>query len=239
MIATYSGSGVYGAGSAQEYPNRAALVNGALIEEGYNTNYGASWFLTRGGLKFSYVKSSLVQQMRFNSTKAACTDSVAVWSPSATTGPITQRTIDNSRASSSAIPLIGDVKPTGLLSADISPEIPAGQDVAARRFGGPAHWGTGAKVFIANNTQSPATVWYEETAQDYTRLWPLHNRSCNIAMADGSVRSYYDKNGDTYLKNFDATGGFPSGVAPFADDEQEVVMTELMSFFGVSEYRAK
>ena len=86
------------------------------------------------------------------------------------------------------------------------------------------------------NTRDGADGWWafwnKNTLQDYTKLAPIHKNSCNVVMADGSVRSLYDKNKDGYLNN-----GFPKGDGskyPFADDKQELVPTDMASVYSLS-----
>jgi prepilin-type processing-associated H-X9-DG protein len=48
-------------------------------------------------------------------------------------------------------------------------------------------------------------IWTRGTLQDYRDFGPIHGTMgaslCNVLMADGSVRTFQDLNGDTYLNN--------------------------------------
>ena len=64
------------------------------------------------------------------------------------------------------------------------------------------------------------------TLQDYRGFGPVHGGVCNILMADGSVQSFADANGDHYLNpGFPATAG--GGI--FSDATVELTPGDLYS----------
>ncbi|MEX1095885.1 MAG: DUF1559 domain-containing protein [Planctomycetales bacterium] len=220
-------------------PARIAQVR-RMIEAGYNTNYAASWFFARGGMKLARTGTS------------ASADTVTVASAkglAGALGPLRRRQLDSSRVPSSNIPLLGDAGPgdarEAFLTADIPGfDLPAGSRLGEAMNDGPAYWDATAQkiVLIPNGTvvtpgagSASAPAWADDvlpTAQEAgspgadgklwlqdTRDWAaLHgsgaNGSCNILMADGSVKSFSDKNGDKYLNP-----GFP--IAPGTADEND------------------
>jgi len=214
--------------------DRKVIIEKKLIEKGFNTNYGASWFLVRGDVR---LDDTGVPQ-----TIGGCGGSV--FHRSSTTGPLELKRIDSSRISGSTIPLLADVNSRGLLSQDIGERLKSGTGLAVNLFGAPAGWiaATGEikrdpKPADAGftSTRDGATGWWafwnKNTLQDYTRLAPIHKNSCNVVMADGSVQSFYDSNKDGYLNN-----GFPKGDGskyPFADDKQELIPTDMTSVYSL------
>ena len=214
--------------------DRVGIVRTELIEQGYNTNYAASWFLVRGDLKLSETGVPQV-------ASGGCGGSV--FHRSSTAGPLDLKRIDTSRISSSTIPLVGDAATNGLLSQSLGDDLPSGAPLARKIFGGPATWlATGEikrdpKPVDAGytSTRDGPTGWWafwnKRTLQDYTHLAPLHKNSCNIVMADGSVQSFYDSNKDGLLNN-----GFPRGTGtnyPFANDTQEITSTDMTSVYSL------
>ncbi|MDX1929568.1 MAG: DUF1559 domain-containing protein [Pirellulaceae bacterium] len=215
--------------------DRKTRIRTELIEAGFNTNYGASWFLVRGDLRLDTSGVPLVT--------SGCGGSI--FDRSSTVGPIDMKRIDNSHLASSTIPLLADVKSSGTLSAGLSDDLPSGTSLSLHLFGGPATWiaATGeikrdpkpADIgFTA--TRDGATGWWafwtKNTLQDYTRLAPIHGNNCNAVMADGSVQTFYDRNKDGFLNT-----GFPRGDGskyPFADDTQELIPADMASIPSLS-----
>ncbi|GIW97823.1 MAG: general secretion pathway protein GspG [Pirellulaceae bacterium] len=241
IITDYGGVGD-AAVTHRTYTDRRELVEVELIEKGFNTNYGASWFLTRSDLKFNGASN-----YQLTSHRSGC--AADVWSRGATVGPLRQRLIDNSRAASSSIPLLGDVyEAPAVLSLPLG-DFEAGMPLASHRFGGPATWNpaTGAIFYPDSATvgNSPsgsfsAVLWYEETMQNYLALAPRHGKNCNVAMADGSVRQFYDRNGDGRLNNFSNNPKYVLGSgSPFGSDEPEIAPTDMHSFFSIMKYRGE
>ena len=89
-------------GTAINTAGRADYVVRALWEKGYNTNYVASWYLVRGGVKFQPGVTPLESSLVTGQGRKGL---------STTTGPLTRRIVENSRIVSSNIPLLGDAAP--------------------------------------------------------------------------------------------------------------------------------
>lgn len=222
---------------------RASMVATELIQKGYNTNYGASWWLVRSELNLSPagvpVRSS-----------ASC--SASLQSRNTTQGPLDFKRLDGSRLSSSTVPIVGDVRsaylssePYSQLSENLDADLVAGSELAYNRFGGAAVWDASAgkvdteptpgKYGFTTSRDGPSGWWAfwntkttVEVRQDYRRLAPLHKNACNVVMADGSVRSFYDTNRDGFLNN-----GWPAG-GGFADDTPEILPADMASAYSIS-----
>jgi prepilin-type processing-associated H-X9-DG protein len=67
-------------------------------------------------------------------------------------------------------------------------------------------------------------VWTKQTRQCYRGFAPVHRGVCNILMADGSVHSFHDQDGDQLLNS-----GFTAGVGGFQSDHVEVPPEQLFS----------
>ena len=215
--------------------DRKPIVERLLIEKGYNTNYGASWFLVRGDLRLD--DKGLPQ------TTGSCGGSV--FDRNSTAGPLELKRMDSGRVSGSTIPLLADVGSNGLLSQDLSESLKSGTSLAVNLFGAPAGWDKTTGQIRRDPKPADAgfkdtregadgwwAFWNKNTLQDYTRLAPIHKNSCNVVMADGSVQSFYDRNKDGFLNN-----GFPKGDGtkyPFADDNQELIPTDITSVYSLS-----
>ena len=228
-------AGTYSVGSEA----RRELVETEVIEQGYNTNYGASWYLVRGDI--------LIDSRTGNPKKkvASCSDSL--YSRNTTSGPLKLKEIDSSRLAGSAIPLLGDIKPVDLSAAlpQQVGDIESGAIIAANMFGGPATFASDGSIIRdpkpnASGRDGPNgwwAFWNKQTLQDYRALDPLHRNKCNVLMADGSVKGIFDANKDGYINN-----GFPHGTASsyFADATEEVTPTDLISVYSLkSAYKKK
>ncbi len=214
---------------------RQPIVVRQLIEKGFNTNYGASWFLVRSDVRLDGKGVPIAT--------GSCGRSV--FHRSSTVGPLDLKRVDSGRVSGSTIPLIGDAKSDGFLSQDLGESLPRGTGLAVNLFGAPATWDSVTGRIKRDPKPADAgfmdtrdgvdgwwAFWNKNTLQDYTNLAPLHKNSCNVVMADGSVQSFYDKNKDGYLNN-----GFPKGNGskyPFADDTQELVPADMSSVYSLS-----
>lgn len=212
---------------------RRALVESQIMNLGYNTNYAASWYMVRGDV--------VINERTGNPKPKKSSCGTSIFSRNVTRGPLAQKNVDVSRMASSSVPLVGDVKPLSLAGslAQKLGEFESGELVALNMFGGPAAFaadGTIVREPAPNASgRDGATGWWaywnKQVLQDYRGLDPIHANNVNIVMADGSVRTLFDKNKDGYINN-----GFPHGPnsKQFADAELEVAPTDLASAYSLS-----
>lgn len=223
--------------------DRVPIVEGLLIEKGYNTNYAASWFLVRGDVRLDDSGLPLVT--------GSCGGSV--FDRSSTAGPLELKRVDSGRVSGSTIPLLGDAGSKGSLSKTVGEAHVAASPLAVHLFGGPAGWNVTTGGLRKDPKPADAgfgpgrdgatgwwAFWNKNTLQDYRNLAPIHKNSCNVVMYDGSVQSFYDRNKDGYLnsgfpRGTDGSGATPFGSQyPFADDTQELIPTDMTSVYSLS-----
>lgn len=209
-----------GAGS----PERLQMLDERVLQQGYNTNYAATWFLVRGDVR-------LDDSGNVRPSEASC--GIDIRGRNVTTGPLATSLVDRGKPSASTIPLLGDAQVSGMLSHAVG-QYQAGTPLAANIAGAPVlnksingqstfdvpSFSSGAAKTGANGWWA---VWNKSTRQDYRNLNPLHRGVCNVLMADGSVKQLYDANGDGFLNNgfpaFDPAGESKS---PFQGDEVEI-----------------
>lgn len=208
--------------AAANSPERREIVLKKMIEQGYNTNYAASWFMLR-------TEFELDDQGNPTSVTSACSDTDPRGT-NLTKGPLTSQYMDASRAPLSTVPLICDATPSGYLSGAIG-EIPGGSLYTTSIVGGPI--GNTLQMDIDGDATSDvpnpnylktpdfasgtgrsgpdgwAKQWRFYTRQDYRGIMPLHDGVANCLMADGSVQALVDSNGDQYINN-----GFDVPTAP-------------------------
>ncbi|MEE2736763.1 MAG: DUF1559 domain-containing protein [Planctomycetota bacterium] len=188
-----------------------------LLEEGCGTNYAASWFLVRSGPKMDTLGNTVSGLKGFQGTG----------------GPLTERMVDSSGLSSSAIPFLGCGAPGDISEAVLSHDIPGfvegGSRLAESFNDGPASWdGTRISLMPAGtNVQgaipkklptsvvsgipgSDGLLWLQDSRDWYSWRGTGKKRHCNFLMADGSVKSVPDLNGDGFLNpgfNVDGSEG--------------------------------
>ncbi len=242
--------------TAANTPERADYVVRAFWEKGYNTNYAASWYLARSGLKYTFdptTKELYSLNVSGQGRKGLST----------TDGPLTRRVVENSRVPSSNIPLLGDAGPgdpteailavtlakspttrTPAFNASGDQEtatyLEAGQRLSEVMNDGPSAFNTSnntidfmgpgvrlsPQVNCENslggcppaggadpNTAGYAGSWLQDTRDWYAVHGSGKQLTCNILMADGSVKEFADLNGDRYLNP-----GFPVP-AGLSDDQ--------------------
>ncbi|WP_182868754.1 DUF1559 family PulG-like putative transporter [Stieleria mannarensis] len=209
--------------AAPKTAERTAIVAKKMIDEGYNTNYAASWFMLR-------TEFNLSADGNLAPINPACAD-MDPRGRNVTKGPLESQYLDGSRATLSTVPLLCDATPSGYLSATVGERLPAGGLYTTPIVGGPIGSvlqmdlnGDGTPEtanpnylktpqFTAGQPRIGPAGWYKQlnfyTRQDYRGIMPLHNGIANCLMADGSVQALYDSNGDQYINNgFDVpTGG--------------------------------
>ncbi|MEO1524004.1 MAG: DUF1559 domain-containing protein [Planctomycetota bacterium] len=236
------------AGSAE----RAELINRLVIENGYNTNYAASWFLLRTEL-------NLDSEGNLQALDASCTNTDPRGT-NVTKGPLTTAYLDGARAPASTVPLLVDASPTGTLSTTVG-IIPGGSFYVTPVVGvpignhvnidtnldgtedtpSPFHLQTPGR--LSKGTQFPNVIggatrngptgwlkqWDYDTRQDYRGIMPLHNGIANCLMGDISVKQLIDRNRDQFINN-----GFQAPTTPgllqWTSNEIEIGPQELASF---------
>jgi prepilin-type N-terminal cleavage/methylation domain-containing protein/prepilin-type processing-associated H-X9-DG protein len=207
---------------------RRLLVEQLIYDKYYNTNYAASWYLVRSGLKLD---------MSGNLTgKPGC--AISPKSKHSTVGPLTIRYVDNSGIPQSIVPILGDAVATDVLPQTIG-NVYAGSALAKSFTNGPVDPAT-----LAPPTFPPGTprngvagwwaMWAKVALQDYRGFAPIHSGTCNILFADGSVRSFRDSTGDGFLNN-----GFPGDPASgYTDATVELEKKDLTSTYSLSDRQA-
>lgn len=204
---------------------RVKLVRG-FVEQGLNTNYASSWFLTRSEPLAKDAPDGPVLDRR------AGEDSDLRWMQNSR-GPLSLRTIERADIPSSNVPMLADAAPGSITAAILSEEL-GGNLVTGTRLAesvnhGPSRWSAETGKIEPLSLDDPPTVkslrvekWpgvgesitAESAAQrtgggplymQDTRGWyAVHSGFCNVLMSDGSVKTIADRNDDGFLNP-----GFP------------------------------
>ena len=214
------------------------------VSEGYNSNYASSWFMTRGQLLTSEGTANNVIVVGKDCKNRAKNGGATA----ATTGPLTQVQISNADISSSAIPLLGDSAPgdakEAILSAadmvtsastaslDRQGKIVVGARLCETACDGPAiKNGTLIQLISSGNSgqdglhpdqYTSTNGWFQDTRDWYA----VHRNTANMLMADGSVKTITDKNGDRFFN----PGFEPTGLDINTDGYSPGVTEEINSF---------
>ena len=223
------------AGGTEE---RANLVARYFLEQGYNTNYSASWFLVRSAPRLA-GQSGAANLGKVFATGIASGEGMKGLGSS--NGPLTRRIAEAATVASSQISFLGCAAPGDVIESSVPRTIEykstdvfangkkkdkvfitAGALTVEAFNDGPAFFDvanndltlitfdtTGIKEVTAQLTAERAgniptpTDTSNTYLQDYRDFFAMHgggkSSSCNILMADGSVKEFYDLNGDHYL----------------------------------------
>jgi prepilin-type N-terminal cleavage/methylation domain-containing protein/prepilin-type processing-associated H-X9-DG protein len=224
-------------------PQRVQLIQEKMLDQGYNTNFAASWFLLRS--EFLLDNDGNVQRVNPN-----CTDNDPR-GRNVTRGPLTTRLLDSGKAPGSTVPLLCDASPSGFLSAQVG-DLASGTFYTTGIVGTPVGRrrnidtnGDGTPdtpfAYYLDVPQFPAgtpregstgwlKVWNYDTLQDYRGMAAIHAGTVNVLMADGSVQAFYDENNDGFINNgFEDVSG---GTATYwTSDEVEAGPLGLASFY--------
>jgi prepilin-type N-terminal cleavage/methylation domain-containing protein/prepilin-type processing-associated H-X9-DG protein len=244
-------------GAAPDSTARADLIDQYVLQQGYNTNYAATWFLLRTEFQLDASGNPRLKDPRCQSSPGSGVDSKgrSLSDPRGrhvTRGPLEARFIDSSDAPLNTVPLLCDASPTRSLSIDVG-DMLGGSYCATPIVGVPI----GHQLQIDTNadgkpdapnphymeipsfpTGTPREgttgwlkTWNHDTRQDYRGMAAHHLGVVNVVMADGSVQSFFDKNRDGFLNNgFDSK---PSGSPLWLSDEVEVEALSLASFYSL------
>ena len=232
-------------GFAPGSDERIDLIRSKMLEQGYNTNFAASWFLLRSEFR-------LDQDGNPQPADADCV-SVDPRGRNVTRGPLTTKLLDSSKTPANTVPLLCDAAIIGQLSHTVRDEPGAGFFVASI-VGSPI----GARLEIdsdADGTADQASTfyldlpsfavgepktgaegwlkkWNHDTRQDYRAMAPLHSgNTCNVLMADGSITVLVDSNRDGFINNgFDGANVSGGSTEYWADSEVEAETLKLASY---------
>jgi prepilin-type N-terminal cleavage/methylation domain-containing protein/prepilin-type processing-associated H-X9-DG protein len=214
-------------------PERAAVVRDEALEKGFNTNYAATWFLTR--TEFLLDESGNPRQ-----TSTVCGDTDPR-GRNVTRGPLTLKSLDSGRAAGNTVPLISDAAAGGTLSHSVDGHLKSGDLFVVSMVGLPVLAKPSPDFTALNVLEVPSfadptpregndgwlKVWTRYVLQDYRAMSTHHKGICNVLMADGSVQSIVDSNDDQFINN-----GFEAGT-DFQSDEVEAGPLVLASYYSL------
>lgn len=227
---------------------RSEVVNSRMLEQGFDTNYAASWFLVRSGF---------VPDENGNPSlgKSGCGSDLR--GRNATRGPLTTRILDGASSPSNTVPLLCDAAAIGFLTTGVG-ELQSGTPYTLSIIGGPVLHRENVDTTGDGNPDTPTEslsylmspqrlqpptfptstslkglkgwlkTWSRDTRQDYRGMAPLHSSTCHVLMADGSVQSLYDNNEDGLINN-----GFPATVDYWTTADVEAPTLNLASYYSL------
>lgn len=205
---------------------RTTLVKEGLYDQGFNTNYTASWYLVRGEVELN-------SDGTYKKQDAGCSSGIR--SRNSTTGPLTVRQADAYKGGLANIPLMADgAIVNATLSVDLGSNI-AGSFYVKDFSSGPKQKATMAAITDDTLDAYPTQkewwpFWAEDTVQDFTSFAPVHRNVCNILFADGSVVGFKDENRDGFLNTGFSTSDFAGSENELIiEDERRVAITYKLS----------
>ena len=205
------GVGLYGKATCDSGDEVAEL----LFNNGYNTNYASGWFLVRSRPLFDTTTNVTI-----GSLKEWWKD-ISTVPVQHTAGPLSVGDLDSGNIPASNVVILGcasrgdvaggtgDGALNGAIPAPYN--IPTGAPACESFNDGPSAVGAmGTKVITAPAGTTRATLEAFTTytigevggagyRQDTRDFFAYHSKTLNVAMADGSVQSFTDTNGDGYI----------------------------------------
>ena len=111
-------------GTAPNTAARGDFIARFFFDIGCNTNYVASWYLVRGGLKFEPGVMPMTSISKASADPTGVLNASGYKGIAMTTGPLTRRVVESSGVVSSNIPFLGDAAPgdpsEAVLTADVT-----------------------------------------------------------------------------------------------------------------------
>lgn len=234
--------------------NRVADIQSKVIDQGYNTNFAASWFLTRTG--FVLDEDGNPKQASTSATDGStAAERADRRGRNVTIGPLSTSSLDSGRAPASTVPFLTDAGALGRLSASFG-EAVQGPYVTSMVGAPTGHQvqigGTDSDYYLAlDEPQFPANTpregtagwlrtWNFHTLQDYRGISAHHSGTANVLMADGSIQVLVDRNLDGFINNgFDGanTTGWPgnaSSTVYWTDSIVEAETLKLASYYSLN-----
>lgn len=222
------GAGYMAAGSE----DRQQAIIKQVIENGYNTNYAATWYFARS-------ECVLDDAGNLKKKNADCDDDIR--GTNVTRGPLTVKALDSGRAPANTVPLITDASPTDSLSQGLPGYFKEGDLYVVGMVGKPVIAKettdfSSLKVydtpnFPAGTTRDGASgwlkVWTRHVLQDFRGMAAHHKGVCNVLMADGSIQALVDGNQDQYINNGFAVDAF------YQSEKVEAGPLELSSYYNL------
>lgn len=224
---------------------RAEAISSKMLENGFNTNYAATWFFVRSGYRLGPDGNPLK-----NASGCSNEDPKG---RNLTIGPLTTRLLDSGQAAAHTVPLLCDASAGGQLSSSVG-DLSAGSFYSLSIVGSPVRnrllvdeSGNGVRdIDKSSDFLKPPTfknvnkngaagwlkTWSFDTRQDYRGMQPHHQGTVNVLMADGSVQVITDINNDGFINNgFDTgTGNTPTY---WTSTELEAEPMQLASFYSL------
>lgn len=232
---------------------RVNSVREKVIDRGFNTNFAATWFLSRTG--FSLDSNGNPKQS--TTTEGTVSERSDPRGRNVTVGPLRMSTLDNARAPSSTIPFLSDASAIGELSSSVGDKI-AGlyvTSIVGSPIGNKGQntidfaAGTRANSSFFLETPPIQTLprggvngwlkrWNHDTRQDYRGISVHHMGTAHVLMADGSVQVLVDQNQDGFINNgFDGPNepGVPANKRAFwTDSNIEAEDLKLASYYSLN-----
>lgn len=191
-----------------------------VLEKHYNTNFVASWLLVRS-------RPLLDASGNLRTCKTSGASSLKL--RDSTAGPLKLAELDAAKVPSTTIPLMGDGAVDSSLSEAIG--VHRKSDPTVGLFTrGPVRKSDMTTPTFADGTERRGesgwwSTWSNDVLQDYRGFAPVHRGLANVLMADGSVKSFTDRNDDGQFNN-----GFPATASNgFGSEEVELVESEFFS----------
>jgi prepilin-type processing-associated H-X9-DG protein len=181
-----------------------------MYNEGYNTNYAASWYLVRTDMSHPYYPNSFetepVKDLYYKGATAnaktgdptgARSDTLGL---ATTMGPLSLGLLDSLRITTTPdkIPLLADASlgdsDRATLTYDLGPNAQKGDKCSKSYSSGPVPTPAG---WLTAGSTAP------ELCQNFLSFAPVHGtgkiHSCNVLFADGHVSNIVDINGDSII----------------------------------------